>query len=90
MCFLLILLFLGPRVALVYFWLFQTARFDLVFDTIAWPLLGILFLPWTTLMYLFVAPGGVTEWDWFWLGLMFIADMASYGGGYKNRSNLPY
>ena len=24
-----------------------------------WPILGIIFLPWTTLMYILVAPGGV-------------------------------
>lgn len=86
-CFLTVLLFLGPRLGVVYMWLFQTATFNAAFDAIIWPLLGFLFLPWTTLMYIFVASGGITGWEWFWLGLMFIADISSYGGGaYGNRA----
>ena len=36
-------------------------------------------------MYVLVAPLGVTGLDWLWLGLMFIADIASYGGGVGRR-----
>ena len=90
MCALLMLLFLGPRTALVFFWLFQTARFNAAFDTIAWPMLGILFLPWTTIMYLIVYQGGITSWEWFFIILAFIADAASYGSGYKNNNVIRY
>ena len=90
MCALLVLLFLGPRAALVFFWLFQTARFNMAFDNIAWPMLGILFLPWTTIMYLIVYQGGIIGWEWFFMILAFIADIASYGGGYRGRGDMRY
>jgi hypothetical protein len=87
MCLFFIILFLGPRLALLYIWLFQTTTFNMAFDAIFWPIIGFLFLPWTTLMYIFIAPGGVIGWDWFWLGLMLMADIASYGGGAYNNRN---
>lgn len=60
------------------------------FDTFIWPLLGALFLPGTTLMYLVVFAGGVTGFDWIWLGLGVLADIGSYGGGaYGNRDRIP-
>ena len=39
-------------------------------------------------MYIFVAPGGVVGWDWLWLGIMLIADIASDSGG-VGRKRLP-
>jgi len=46
-------------------------------------------VPWTTLMYIFVAPGGIVGWDWFWLGLMLFGDILSLtGSAYKNRDKL--
>jgi hypothetical protein len=53
-----------------------------------WPVLGIVFLPWTTIMYVIVAPGGIVSWDWLWLGLMLVADIASYSGG-AGRKRIP-
>ena len=41
---------LGPRIALLLWWLFGD-RVDAAFDSWLWPLLGLLFLPWTTLAY---------------------------------------
>ena len=55
-----------------------------------WPVLGIVFLPWTTLMYVIVAPGGVVGWDWLRVGLMLAADIASYVGGYGRKSTPSY
>ena len=49
-CLALLLLGLGPRVALVFWWIFGT-KVDVAFDSWAWPLLGLIFLPWTTLCY---------------------------------------
>jgi hypothetical protein len=44
-------------------------------------------------MYVAVAPtgtGSVTGFDWVWLGLAVIVDIASYGGGaYGNREKIP-
>ena len=55
MCCAVLLAFgIGPRVALVLVWLFGD-RIDRAFDSWVWPLLGLLLLPWTTLMYIIVS-----------------------------------
>ena len=43
------------------------------------PLLGILFLPFTTLTYVLVhyISGSVTGWGWLWIVLAFLLDMAA-------------
>jgi hypothetical protein len=81
MCLFLTLLFLGPRAAIVLWWILDPVRWTVAFDTFLVPFLGFLFLPWTMLMYVIVAPGGVVGWDLLWLGLAFSADLASYAGG---------
>jgi hypothetical protein len=86
-CFFTVLVFLGPRVAGIIWWLIQPARWNLAFDTFIIPILGIIFLPWTLLMYVIVAPGGLTGLDWVFVGLMLVFDIGSYvGGGWGNRS----
>ena len=91
-CFFLVLVFLGPRIGGAFWWIFQPLRWENAFRNFAqgdlwwiWPVLGIIFLPWTTIMYVIVAPGGVVGWDWFWLGLMLVADIAWYTGGFGRR-----
>ena len=89
-CLFTILLFLGPRVADVTWWLVQPARWNLAFGSIVWPILGIIFVPWTTLMYVIVIPGGLNLLDWIFLGLSLFADIAMHGGGgYFNRDRVP-
>jgi hypothetical protein len=86
-CFFTILLFLGPRFAGIVWWLVQPGRWNLAFDTLIFPILGIIFLPWTVLMYVIVAPGGLTGLEWLFVGLMLVFDIGSYaGGGWGNRS----
>jgi hypothetical protein len=96
-CIFTVLLFLGPRFAVLLWWLAEPLRFEATFGG-NWvlPLLTFIFLPWTLLMYLLVAPFGATTsgpdiqgFDWVWLGLAVLADIASYaGGGYGNRKQL--
>ena len=71
---------IGPRIALVLWWIFDSSRFDLAFSTWVWPFLGILFLPWTTLAYLVVwSPVvGVDTWEWIIVGIGFAIDLATY------------
>jgi hypothetical protein len=90
-CFLTALLFLGPRFAGILWWIFDPTRWNLAFSSWIWPVLGLIFLPFTTIMFVIVAPGGnVVGWDWFWLGLAVIIDIGSYtGGGYGNRNRIP-
>ena len=51
--------FIGPRFVLVFIWIFGD-RVELAFDSWFWPLLGLIFLPWTTLAYI-VAWGPVND-----------------------------
>ena len=87
MCLFVILLFFGPRTvdrALVDL---EPLRWDVTFASFWLPFLGFLLAPWTTLMYVLVAPGGVIGLDWLWLGLAIAADLLSYssGGVYGRR-----
>lgn len=81
MCLFLTLLFLGPRAGILFWWILEPVRWSATFDTFIWPFLGFLFLPWTTLMYVIVAPLGVEGLDWLWIGLAVLADAASYASG---------
>jgi hypothetical protein len=91
-CFWTILVFLGPRFANIIWWIANPNRWVSstgAFDSALWPILGILFLPWTTLMYVLVFPGGVGGWDWLWMGMAVLADISMYaGGGAGNRDRL--
>jgi hypothetical protein len=81
MCLFLILLLFGPRSVIVVWWLLQPLRWDATFGSFIVPFLGFLILPWTTLMYVIVAPGGLVGLDVLWMGLAVLADIASYTGG---------
>ncbi len=89
-CLLTVLLFIGPRAGILVWALIDPVLWDRAFDSFIWPLLGFIFLPWTTLMFVLVSPAGfagIAGLDWMWLGLGFLADISSYaGGGYGNRS----
>lgn len=84
------LVLLGPRAGILIWWLSSPLRWQATFTSFIWPLLGFLFLPWTTLMYVLVAPAGVLGLDWVWLGLAVIADIGMHAGGaYGNRERVP-
>ncbi len=90
-CFFTILVFLGPRFAIVFGWLLDPLRFQLAFKDhgALLPLLAFVFLPWTLLMYVIVAPGGIDGFDWVWIGLAVAIDVMQWvGGGYGNRYQL--
>lgn len=71
--------FLGPRVALFVWWIFGN-KVDLAFDTWIWPLLGLIFLPWTTLAYVLAwgPVNAVSGAGWLVVALGFAADIATY------------
>ena len=63
-CFFTVLVFLGPRFAGIIWWLIQPIRWvgetgASAFSSAIWPILGLIFLPWSTLLYVAVAPGGI-------------------------------
>jgi hypothetical protein len=94
--------FFGPRFGILLWWLADPLRFALVFgDNWVLPLLCFIFLPWTLLMYVLLAPlagvdidaalpaTGIQGFDWIWMALAFLADMGSYfGGAYGNRRQI--
>jgi len=79
-CLLILLLIIGPRAVIVVWWLLAPLQWSATFGTLLLPILGFLFLPWTTLMYMLVAPGGVVGVDLLWLGLGLLADISSHAG----------
>lgn len=84
-CLITVLVFLGPRAGILVWWLIDQARWQLAFDNFLWPLLGFIFAPWTTLMYVIVFPFGVTGFDWVWLALGVIADISWWAGAAGRR-----
>jgi hypothetical protein len=88
-CILTVLLFLGPRATILVWFLLQPLRWRATFDTFIWPLLGSLFMPWTTLAYVLVAPRGVHGLEWVLIVLAVLGDLGMYaGGGYGNRGRV--
>jgi hypothetical protein len=87
-CLVTILVLIGPRAGIIIWWLLDMARWQSAFDMLIIPLLGFIFLPWTTLAYVLVFSGGLTGFDWALLVLGFLFDIGAYGGGYGNRGRL--
>ncbi len=78
---------IGPRIALVLAWIF-TDEVTQAFDSFWVPLLGLVFLPWTTLMYAiaFAPIVGVTGlWGWLLVGLGVLLDIGSYSASAYER-----
>jgi hypothetical protein len=89
-CFATTLMLLGPRAALLIWWIWQPARWDLAFSTWVWPIVGFIFAPWTTMSYVLVAPNGVHSLDWIWIILGVLADIAFWSGGaWGNKDRVP-
>jgi len=89
-CLLALGLAVAPRFFLILAWLFSD-RWNVVWhgDFIL-PLLGIVFLPFTTVMYMLVwTAGGVQGWDWLWILLGLFLDFTSYAQSAANRKNAP-
>ena len=82
-----------PRLAALFLWLARPALFAAAFGgNWLWPVLGLIFLPFTTLLYVVLwSPGvGFAGLDWVWLGLALLMDLGGFGStGYANRDRLP-
>ena len=77
-CLLVLLSAFAPRLIVVFAWIARPTYFDAVFDTWIFPLLGLIFLPFTTLIWLLVGapPQGVAGWDWLWVALDVLLDLS--------------
>jgi hypothetical protein len=82
---------LFPRLALLILWIARPALVDLAFTTFILPLLGIIFLPFTTLIYVFVyVPSvGLTGWGLIWVILALLLDLGHLGASYTQRDQIP-
>lgn len=80
-----------PRIALLAGWSNNQAYWDTLFGSQLWFFAGFLFLPWTTLLYGFAAPNGMTILNWVFVGLAVLMDLGTWGigffGGRKEVSN---
>lgn len=82
-----------PRLATLLVWIARPNMVSSAFNGMwIWPILGIIFLPFTTLMYIILMQGvgGLTGWDWMWLILAVMLDVMHYSStGYSNRNQIP-
>jgi hypothetical protein len=85
-CLLALLAAISPRLALILVWIF-TNLVDRAFEGFLLPLLGLIFLPLTTLVYVLAyrPVTGVSGWGWFFVILAVLFDLGSYGGGVFSR-----
>ena len=80
-CLLAMMAGVAPRLVLIIMWIFGN-RISLALSPII-TILGIIFLPYTTIMYVLVwGPGGIIGWDWVWIGF-------GTSSGWQFRSPLP-
>jgi hypothetical protein len=79
-CLALSMAFIGPRFAFLLVWIFDSSRVDAAFSSWVWPLLGVLFAPWTFLMYILVwGPlNGVSGFGWVIVAFGVFLDLATY------------
>jgi hypothetical protein len=86
-CLFTILVLLGPRVANVIWWIVDTSRWSAAFGSIIWPILGIMFVPWTTLTYVLVtANEAISGIEVVFLMIALVVDVMTLGGGgFGNR-----
>ena len=89
-CLLAFGLAVAPRAVLVLAWLFSE-RWSVVWGgEVLMPLLGIVFLPYTTVMYVITwSAGGIQGWDWMWIVLGLFLDLAHWGDVAAKRKQVP-
>jgi hypothetical protein len=90
-CLIGIAIALAPRVVLILAAIFSD-RWDLVWQgNWFWPLLGIIFAPYTTVMYMLSwnPVTGITGFDWFWIILGVMLDIMKWAQIANNRRGIP-
>lgn len=89
-CLLAFGLAVAPRAVLVLAWIFSE-RWTIVWGgDVLMPLLGIVFVPYTTVMYMLTwSPTGIEGWDWMWILLGLFLDVAHWGEVINKRKQVP-
>jgi hypothetical protein len=86
-CLLTLLALLTPRLVVVLLWLF-TGWFDGIFDSLLWPLLGVIFLPTTLLWYTAVQHwfgGGWSLWPVVGIVIALMIDLSPARGARRRE-----
>ena len=85
-CLFVLIAMLSPRLGIIILWAF-TDYVGRAFEAWIWPLLGLILLPWTTLIYILVAApvGGITFWGWLMVALGLLLDISNHAQSYANR-----
>ena len=81
----------APRLLLIFLWIARPNVMGQAFETFLIPLLGFIFLPFTTLMWVLLwasSGGNVTGLDWVWIGIAVLLDLGHYAGGAANRRGM--
>jgi hypothetical protein len=87
-CLIGVLAAFAPRIALLLVWIFTPYVTRAFHNGFIWPFLGLLFVPFTTLMYSLVwVPGiGVTGVRWVWVVIGLVLDITWHSGSaYRSR-----
>lgn len=79
-----------PRLALILLWVMRPGWLARAYDGLLWPLLGLLFLPWTTLAFAYGVnslgpPGVMPPLGWLLTGIALLIDLGIIGGGAHRR-----
>jgi hypothetical protein len=81
-----------PRFLLLVGWSNDSAYWESLFGSQLWLLGGFLVLPWTTLVYGFAQPNGLSIINLIFLGCAFLLDLATWGigvlAGRKQRESI--
>ena len=90
-CLLALMSAFAPRLVFLIIWIARPSYINAVFDTFILPLLGLIFLPFATLMWVLLdaPPVGVHGFDWVWIGLAVILDLSHYATAYSQRGQMP-
>ena len=82
---------LFPRLALLILWIARPVLVEAAFNTFILPLLGIIFLPFTTLIYVivYVPNVGLTGWGFIWVIIALLLDISHWGASYTQRNQIP-
>jgi hypothetical protein len=76
----------APRAMLILAWIFSDRWARVWGGDFLVPLLGIIFLPFTTIMYMLSwSPTGIQGWDWLWIILGLILDLIHWGQVFDKR-----
>jgi hypothetical protein len=87
-CFLLLVILLFPRVALVLMWIYSTYLQHAFHGGLVLPVLGFIFLPLTTIVYAWELNSGMPTAgiNLLWLLIAVIIDLGGLGGGAHRQS----